>query len=334
MFFQPIFDAYNDLLSEENALQGMYERRFLKEGAIFTFPIYLGLVVPKDLFYFSLIIPSELNFLIKSDSTSGLNVGVDKHDQRNLKLTISLTEVGYAELFVILVSDLVEVLSKGFDLRKSIVNFNNRLEAWKSFLKAPQGKKLTQEALIGLIGELVILSELLSIDNSIDTLVKWKGPFNDKSDFVGLNKSLEVKTSVNKLKNEVHISSEYQLDSNEISELLLAFVVLDKNTPNKNSFSLNKLISDLMRDKSEIWIANFKIMLQAVGYDFNNSEIYEHDLYSINKINIYTVDDEFPKICGSELSQNICNVTYDINLNGLESALLSKDKALMGFLNK
>jgi hypothetical protein len=161
----------------------MYERRFLKEGARFTFPIYLGIIVPKDLFYFSLKIPFELNFLMKSDSTSGLNVDVDKYDQKNLKLTISLAEVGYSELFVILVSDLVGVLSKGFDSRKTIINFNKRLEAWKNFLKAPKGKKLTQESLIGLVGELVILSELLSIDDSIDTLIKWKGPFNDKSDF-------------------------------------------------------------------------------------------------------------------------------------------------------
>jgi hypothetical protein len=334
MFYQPIFNSYKDLLSEGNVIQGMYERRFLKEDTRFTFPIYLGIIVPKDLLYFSLIIPSELNFLIKSDSTSGLIVHVDKDDQKNLKLTISLAEVGYSELFVILASDLVDVLSKEFDSKKSIVNFNKRLEAWKSFLKAPQGKKLTQEALIGLVGELVILSELISIDDSIDTLIMWKGPFNDKSDFVGLNQSLEVKTTVNKLKNEVHISSEYQLDLNEIPELILAFVVLDKNPPHKNSFTLNELILNLMQDKSEIWIANFKVMLKAVGYDFNNTEPYEHDVYSINKINIYKVNNEFPKICGSELSQNISNVTYDLNLNGLESSLLSKDIALMEFLNK
>jgi hypothetical protein len=89
-----------------------------------------------------------------------------------------------------------------------------------------------------------------------------------------------------------------------------------------------------MKDKSEIWIANFKLMLRAVGYEFEDSESYEHDVYSVNKINIYRVDNEFPKICGSELSENISNVTYDLNLNGLEDFLLSKDMALTGFLKK
>jgi hypothetical protein len=332
MLFQKIQSIYKEILEEKNIKIGYYERRLLIDSKDLNLIVYLGVRIPGSLFYFSFVIPKVLISEFQADKTSGLSVTFKDDATDKVRVTISLEDERFSDLFVILANDLIELILNNKDEKKILIKLSNRLNKWKEFLKESKSSNLTKEALIGLVGELIILNQLLKFDSSIETLLTWKGPFGNKNDFVKKNKSIEVKTSIEKTKNIVRISSEFQLDTNEIEFLNLVVVKLDSDIPEGKGFSLPELVSNTMKDKDAEWQVNFKMIMKVAGYSFDSEELYTAKRFIVNQINIYDVLEEFPKICGSELSINLSEVKYDLNLNGLEKFLLNKDIALKEFL--
>ena len=332
MLFQKIQSIYKEILEEKNIKSGYYERRLLIDSKDLNLIVYLGLRIPRNLFYFSFVTPKELISEFHTDKTSGLSVTFKDDAPDKVRVIISLEDERFSDLFIILANDLIELILNNNDKKKILIKLSNRLNKWKEFLKDSKGPNLTKEALIGLVGELIILNQLLKFDSSIETLLAWKGPFGNKNDFVKKNKSMEVKTSIEKVKNTVRISSEFQLDTNEIEFLKLAVVKLDSDVPDGKGFNLPELVSDTLKGKDAEWQGNFKMIMKVAGYSFDNEELYTTKRFLVNQINIYDVIEDFPKICGSELSINLSEVKYDLNLNGLEKFLLNKDISLKEFL--
>ena len=110
------------------------------------------------------------------------------------------------------------------------VDFKGGLD---KFLKSAKNKKLSkrvqklkrheQQGLIGELAFLKVLIKSLGIKNAIDS---WKGPDKLAKDFLLSSVGIEVKAKQGGLKGLVQISSEYQLDSEDLSKLFL--VVLER----------------------------------------------------------------------------------------------------------
>lgn len=334
MLLNQISSVYKEILEEHNSEAGQYERRFLFNSNELELTVFLGINVPSNLYFFSFVIPKNLIYLMHSDQTSGLKIILRDYDESSMRLYVSLENEMFSDIFLRLAEDLINFIVDGGDKRKTIAKLSNRLEKWKEFFKENINISLTKEACIGLIGELIILKQLLEIDLSMETLLLWRGPFGSKNDFINKNQSIEVKSTISKTKDSVRISSEYQLDTNDIDNLQLAIVILESNSTEDRGFSLHDLVSEMMHGKDALWIANFKLSLKAAHYSFDTTNRYENDKYQLHQINFYRVDDRFPKIIRSEISENIRNVQFDIALTGLEKSMINKDKALKGFLNK
>jgi len=333
MLFEQITSLYKEIKEENNFGEGLYERRLLINSHELGLPVFLGISIPGNLNYFSFVIPKELSHLIKNDQTSGLKISLKDYDELSLRLYISLENLKYLDIFIRLAEDLISFIIYPADQKKIIAKLSIRLNKWKEFFKENSDSTLSKEERVGLIGEIILLNQLLEINPSISTLMMWKGPFESKNDFVNNHKSLEVKTTSSKTKDHVYISSEYQLDTNEIDILLLAVIHLETNVAEDRGFTLIELINKTMLNKDELWKAHFKLALRTAGYDFDNNDQDENQRYSLTRVNLYHVNDRFPKISHTELAENISEVKYKLTLTGLEEFMTNKNNSLQDFLN-
>ena len=174
-----------DLIKNEaSSLAGTYERRLPTEAKL---PVYLGVEIPSNLYKFSFIFNKDFEGLLSDDGTEGFSIAIaeDASHPGSSKFSITLLHTKYSEIFLILCSDLLNVLvTKVSDERIALINLNKRLDYWRQFLKRSRAERLTAEAEIGLIGELLIIQSLLDVDPNFDLMASWKGPLGATHDFL------------------------------------------------------------------------------------------------------------------------------------------------------
>ncbi len=163
----------------------------------------------------------------------------------------------------------------------------------------------------GLYGELLFLKEEL-IKNNDKALDCWEGINKNKHDFVFADESIEVKTTRNQSRLNIHISNENQLDNSLVKKLKLCVYRLEKVNVGKNIFDLyNEILSLIPSNKYEL----FKYKLIKAGMDLDNSNYIK--FREVKRI-VYDVDDAFPKIDKFTCGDRIYSVEYYVSLDGVE----------------
>lgn len=322
-----------DLIQKESsALPGSYERRLPTESSM---PIYLGVEVPSNLYKFSFVFDKNFDELLSVDGTDGFSISVIKDPKNSgvLRFSINLLHTKYAEIFLILCTDLLNVLAaKSSDERITLINLNKRLDYWRQFLKRSKVDKLTTEEEIGLIGELLILKNLLEIDSSFNFMDVWKGPLGATHDFINHGVSIEVKTSTIKRKRFVKISSEFQLDVDASEKLFLAHLEIIENVSSSNFFNLVTLEASIKEILPIDVHAIFDGFLACVGYKHIDAYYYEKNKYSLAEGACYRISENFPRLTNENLSPNISDVQYKLNLSGLDPYKVEMEDVLNIFL--
>ena len=142
-------------------------------------------------------------------------------------------------------------------------------------------------------------------------------------DFLFKDIGFEVKFTSAK-KPTLNISSELQLDSQNLSKLYLILYATEK--VNDKGFSLNSLIEDVRLNlkNNQISLNTFNEILNKIGYFDTDSENYTN-LYKLKNRFIFIVNDEFPKIIASDLKTGIFNTTYSIDLSSIEKYIVSPE---------
>lgn len=308
-----------DLIKKEaSSLPGDYERRL---PSVSRFPIYLSVEIPSNLYKFSFVFKVEFIELFLDDGTEGFSVSIieDYKNNEYSKFSINLLNAKYADIFLILCTDLLNILkSEEKDDRTIFTNFNKRLDYWRQFLKRSRNERLSFEAEIGLIGELLFLKELLVINDNFDLMTSWKGPLGSSHDFQVGETCIEVKTSTSKQKRFIKISSEFQLENEPFQKLYLCHFEINECTISNKSFNLITLIDDIKHHLDFESHALFDGLLALVGFRNSDSFFYERKNYSLLDRNFYDVKDEFPRLTNQNLSSNISDVQYKLSLVGLD----------------
>jgi hypothetical protein len=197
---------------------------------------------------------------------------------------------------------------------------------WSSFFENKRNEGLTREQVKGLIGELIYLKNLL-IDTKInvdDVLLSWRGPYDDGHDFVFEFTDFEIKT-IEKSKNNVRISSEFQLESEKGKKIELVVFSVEFDIENGISLkSITNEIKSIVIDK----LGDNSIFITALsqkGITIADLEQYEIYRYTpIEEISYDSSDDTFPKLIKSKLPEQISNLTYNIRLNLIEEYIINK----------
>lgn len=258
-----------------------------------------------------------------------LPVGYDADFQSSVKQNLSLEL--YTETRWVVLTLLDELFNDLFDdLIFSIYNkIGNTSEAdsyvsdllktyykWSEFFQDSNSNALADETIKGIFGELIALHEMIREQPSAllnELLNSWKGPFDTGHDFIGEAKNTEIKTREHPAAH-IKISSEYQLQADAGKTLELQ--VVDIETDPASGFSLKDAVM-LLRDNITSRLGDYTIILHTLsqkGLNPRNLTDYDHLRFMPLRITGYDINDGFPRIIRSELTDAINTVSYKINL--------------------
>jgi len=188
------------------------------------------------------------------------------------------------------------------------------IDDWLEFSRG-KSIEISIEKQIGLIGELLVLGELVKTFPNSNQLNNWHGPEGAKIDFIFSDKfALEVKSRIQPFKDWISISSTEQLD-NDIDMQHLA--VCDF-LPSDSGKTIKQFVDDLIIHLDDRDLANQLIeKMRKSNYD------YFKTYSNLLKVNLFrktffdTKKGDFPILRkGNDL--RIDKIKYDINIRELE----------------
>ena len=241
-------------------------------------------------------------------------------------LCIVLNDDYFKDLFDDLILSIYNKIFNISDIEEYSELFIKHFFKWSSFFINKKNDGLTKDDVKGLIGELIYLKNLL-IDTTLnvdDVLLSWRGPYDDGHDFVFDFTDFEIKT-IEKTKNNVRISSEFQLDSEKGKKIELVVISVEFDIDNGISLkSITNEIKSLVLDKFGD-ISIFITALSQKGLIVGDLERY--DIYRFTPVLETTYDssnDTFPKLIKSQLPEQINKLKYNIRLNLIEEFIIDK----------
>ncbi len=198
--------------------------------------------------------------------------------------------------------------SDNYKTAKMAINFT------RNYQKFWLTKGQSRNDQLGILGELVFLNDYL-VNNipekCIDNWVDGSKDFEIEKNFI------ECKT--NQEKNpKIRISSEYQLEIEKDKNLFIFLLKLCANNDDKDKEKITihsvyeEIKNKLLSEEQKIF---FSQTIKSKGFDLEN---LEEKVFSIDYKKIFHVDDEFPKIIKSKISNSISEVKYRISVNQIQ----------------
>jgi hypothetical protein len=239
-------------------------------------------------------------------------------------IVLELTDRFYNSFFVDLVVSLYYRIKDISDENDSSRSFISLIQYWSDFLRAKKGGLLSAEAVKGMYGELTYLEYLLDdLDLPInDILNSWKGPYDDNHDFHFDEKNAEIKTKTI-ASNEVHISSEYQLEAVKGKKLELVAISVEDVAVNGDNLSsvLNRIRKYVLHENGDISIISAALLKKNI--QFSTVDIYDSYMFRLKTFEVFNCDDaDFPKLTSTNIGDNLRKVSYRLILKDLDNKLL------------
>ncbi|MGH0514093.1 PD-(D/E)XK motif protein [Bacillus cereus] len=201
------------------------------------------------------------------------------------------------------------------------------LDRWHNFFKRKWDAKLDLEEEMGLYGELYYVDKWLEkFPNEPPLIIKdWKGPLKNRIDFVGKNSGVEIKTVMPKIRDEVKISNEKQLELNPVTNKLFLYVlkVEVNDSVGQSLQNIIEVIQEKLIERAPSLAVKFKDLLLEVGV---MSEEYNEHYFFVHEEIAYNASKEFPKLTSENLPLGITNVSYSIDLSHCNSFKVSLEE--------
>lgn len=204
------------------------------------------------------------------------------------------------------------------------------LERWKNMLSLDSERTLPLNAIVGLVGEIKLLSYLMAGPAS-GAFKNWVGPQGNRHDFEFESSSIEVKTTTAKVGNEITIHGLNQLDAYPGKSVYIFKIRLELDP---EGISLPDLIHEICQ-LNLITTVELMEKLSQVGYRSNQKSIYEEICFQFTEFQVIPVTASFPRITMESINliddqQRIKEIQYVVNTNGLETQK-SREIALINF---
>lgn len=236
--------------------------------------------------------------------------------ESSYELNIYLLDNDLKDIFSLFIQNILEDIFNCVTENEALTQTLNVIAKWKKLFDKINFNGLNSEQQKGLIGELMFINYLLDNNKSITNILNaWTGAdFKDK-DFIFGSIGIEVKFTSAKTP-KVTISSERQLDTQNLNELLLILYTAEE--VKENGFSLNSLITQIRKkitNPDDLRFFNENLVL--IGYLENDKSHYDK-MYSLKKTFIFEITNDFPKIIKSQIPLCIHDVKYSIELSAIE----------------
>jgi hypothetical protein len=234
------------------------------------------------------------------------------------RICLGLCDKKYRTVFLTLAESICIAIESESNPRKAIIKLHDLLFTWQQFLKKHSSEGLSEQARVGLFGELEMLHGLfLSNLNKTLALKGWRGCQSAHQDFQYLDFALEVKTTRAVTPETISISNVRQLDDEHIKELFLCVVNVEQSP--SSGCSLQQQVTKIKNALSGTSLELFEEGLREVGFIEGHTEAYERELYSIKSIVHYSVKDGFPRMLIDQVPDGIKGIKYQIKIDSCPS---------------
>lgn len=271
-----------------------------------------------------LILQLPNNHKVSFQSTEKANLSIE-YFRETRWIILKLLDNRFTDLFddlIISIYGRVCTMSDAGDYSSELIS---TFYKWSEFFDDRATFRLAEESIRGIAGELLVLKDHITVTEANvlnDLLSCWKGPYNNRHDFVLPQKDQEVKTREDSML-DVTISSEFQLAAEPGKELELVVVRLLRDA---SGISLRDLVMDI-RELLISKLADFTIILKGLSaYGLHLRMLHEYDDYRYRPVAIDTYDctpEDFPKIISTGIDPTISKVTYHLRVTALDKFLLS-----------
>ncbi|MFE2722850.1 PD-(D/E)XK motif protein [Kitasatospora sp. NPDC059327] len=196
------------------------------------------------------------------------------------------------------------------------------VERWRRLFSGGR-RPLTDEQIVGLFGELLVLIRLLECDPG--AVCHWAGPEGERHDFTDGRLAVEVKSSAAASERRLlRIHGLDQLEPPEHGELFIAWHRLQ---PDPRGRTLDELVAharELCDDE-----AAFLSKLARLGYHPSDQDQYGLRLTPVES-RWYPVDDGFPRLTttsipGVDVPAGVLDVRYTVDLAGVRTDRLDDE---------
>jgi hypothetical protein len=254
------------------------------------------------------------------------NLSIEYFMEKNL-IVLQLIDNDYFDLF----DDLIFSLYQGIkDISQIDAYTNHFIEAfyrWSDFFEDKKSDLLSEDAIRGLMGELLVLKYLITDPSRTDInliLSSWQGPYDKGNDFELETKNIEVKTKTPS-GIDVKISSEFQLDisTGKGLELIVVSLLSDFNT----GISIRELILDIKKLVQESSGENSIFWKALSQKNITSKNVSQYDIYKFKPIDVVTYNcasDDFPKLNRSNIPDEINGLKYNLRTNLLTPFIIEQ----------
>lgn len=196
------------------------------------------------------------------------------------------------------------------------------LQNWRDLLARPAGTVLSENALVGLFGELEVLQIVLKHGGNFEY---WTGWNHDQLDFRLPDLAIEVKSTTSDNYRRVSIHGLGQLaDPEDGSDLIL---VLKRLEPSPLGRSVPSIIEAIVN--SGVSRAILLDRLSHIGYSDQHRDHYGHSKFVSTEVALRQIDDSHPRLVPSMFAavdlSSIDKINYELNLNGDAQADMNID---------
>jgi hypothetical protein len=240
-------------------------------------------------------------------------------DDRSAAVTFTITPRGYQ----VTVAPTTEATVSAHFLEEVVQLLKSRhspgdagraaLQAWRELLARSPGQPLSENALVGLFGELEVLEMILRRGGDLDS---WTGWSKDHNDFRLRRLVIEVKSTTSANYRRVRIHGLGQLDDPEDgSDLILVLRRLEPSPDGRSVPELTDAIVELGASRAVLLDR-----LTRLHYFEQHRSHYESYRFVSSEIALRKVNEDHPRLIPSKLVAVdlgcIDKVDYELNLNG------------------
>lgn len=185
----------------------------------------------------------------------------------------------------------------------------NKPVNWWNRWKCLMGNSISNIQVYNIIAEMLVLEKLKY--DGLDVI--WRGIMGNSHDIESSNASFEVKSTLEKYKAQITVSSQYQLASE--NNLYLYFLRMEKSNM---GYSINDMVNRLSKLGFEQEFLENQLML----FGLEKGRSIRDEKYKIIEARKYEVNDNFPKITNESFKNNkfpksIVKINYTIDLDGI-----------------
>ena len=222
-------------------------------------------------------------------------------------------------IFEIIASDITDQLAKLSTQKKMLSCLSDTLSKWRKFFAIHSDVIMPEQLQEGLYGELIVLKKLI-FNFGNGAVSYWSGADKETHDFYVNGSAIEVKTTAAKSNEKIRISSEHQLNPNDVDNSLFLYVNNVRKSRSDGE-TLPNLIESIQNTLSEPQKSLFEEKLFQYGYVPACMERYILGFH-LRSHQTFKVEEKFPNIVPDKLDNGISEVTYSLDLNACTSFVI------------